>query len=152
MNTPYYTPRPARTVQGSSMLEILIAVLVLAIGLLGVAALQARALKNNQSALERSQAVALAYFIFDAMRANIDEAQTGAYNLPRTCTLLNNGNLVANDQRLWLHAIKDTLGNNSRSCGEISCLGPTCTIRIYWDDSRGTDGNSNQFIEITSRL
>jgi len=51
------------------MIEVLVAVLVLAIGLLGVAALQTNALKNNQSAFQRSQASMLAYYMMDAMRA-----------------------------------------------------------------------------------
>ncbi|WP_438438152.1 type IV pilus modification protein PilV [Hydrogenophilus thermoluteolus] len=60
-----------------SQIEILIAVLVLAVGLLGVAALQANALKTNQSAVARSQAAMLAYLILDAMRANRDAATSG---------------------------------------------------------------------------
>ena len=50
-----------------SLLEVLIAVLVLAIGLLGIAALQATALRNSQSSLERNQAVIASYTIADAM-------------------------------------------------------------------------------------
>ena len=50
-------PRLPTGQQGMSLLEVLIAVLVLAIGLLGIAALQATALRNSQSSLERNQAV-----------------------------------------------------------------------------------------------
>ena len=51
---------------GFSLLEVLIAVLVLAVGLLGVAALQLNGLKTNQSALQRSLAPALAYSMMDS--------------------------------------------------------------------------------------
>jgi len=75
------TPRPlharrhaAFASRGVSLLEVLIAVLILAIGLLGVAALQASALRNSQSSLERSQAVIYTYTILDSMRSNTANA------------------------------------------------------------------------------
>ena len=51
---------------GVTLIEVLVAVLVMAIGLLGIAALQATALRNSQSSLERSQAVVHTYAILDA--------------------------------------------------------------------------------------
>ena len=41
--------------RGTSLIEILVAVVVLSTGLLGMVALQAKALRNNQSSLERSE-------------------------------------------------------------------------------------------------
>ena len=55
---------------GFTLIEVLIAMLVLAVGLLGLAGLQATSLRNNQSAYNRSQATQLAYDIADRMRAN----------------------------------------------------------------------------------
>lgn len=150
---PVVRHRPAVSpVHGVGLIEVLIAVLVLSIGLLGIAGLQARALKNNQSAFERSQAVTLTYFMLDAMRANIDAARAGSYDLSRTCTVLSGGTLVANDHRAWLQALKDTLGNHESTCGQISCQGGACTVRVFWDDSRGTGGGSTQTVETTSVL
>ena len=60
----------ARAVAGVGLIEVLIAVVVLAFGLLGIAAMQITSLRSSQSALERSQAVAQSYAMFDAMRAN----------------------------------------------------------------------------------
>lgn len=59
---------------GFSLVEVLIAMLVLAIGLLGLAALQAQSLRFNHDAFVRSQATTLAYDIIDRMRANRDNA------------------------------------------------------------------------------
>ncbi|WP_290652055.1 type IV pilus modification protein PilV, partial [Aquisalimonas sp.] len=67
--------------QGYSLLEILIAVLVLSIGLLGLAGLQTTSLQSNQSAAQVSQATFLAQDMFDRMRANSEEARNGNYNL-----------------------------------------------------------------------
>ena len=61
-------PRRALSQRGAGLLEVLIAVLVMGIGLLGIAALQATALRNAQSSMERSQAVVQAYAILDSMR------------------------------------------------------------------------------------
>ena len=62
---------------GFTLLEVLIALLVLSFGLLGLAALQAYSVKANQSANFRSQATALASMMLDNMRAN--RANIGSY-------------------------------------------------------------------------
>jgi type IV pilus assembly protein PilV len=73
---------------GFSMLEMLIALLVLSIGLLGVATLQIRGQQFNQVGYLRTQATFLAYDIMDRMRVNSDtiddndNADDGAYEHP----------------------------------------------------------------------
>jgi type IV pilus assembly protein PilV len=69
--------------RGFTLLEILVALLVLSIGLLGLAGLQTFSLRNNHSAFLRSQAVVLAYDALDRLRSNRDQAMLGtgsAYN------------------------------------------------------------------------
>ncbi|PPD30682.1 MAG: type IV pilus modification protein PilV [Methylomonas sp.] len=137
---------------GFSMIEVLVAVLVLAIGLLGVAAIQTVALKNNNSALQRSQATMLAYFMMDAMRANRSVAIIGSYDLAKTCVAPSVGSLITNDQNAWINALKSNLGNVSTTCGQITCAVNTCNVRVFWDDSRGLSGSAEQVVQITSRL
>ena len=82
--------RPARTFRarpsgihhqrGVGLIEILVAVLILALGLLGMAGLQANALKTNQSSYARGQAVMLSYYMLDAMRADRASALSLTYN------------------------------------------------------------------------
>lgn len=55
---------------GVGMIEVLITTLVLAIGLLGVAALQGVALQGNQVAYNRTQATNVAYELADLLRSN----------------------------------------------------------------------------------
>jgi type IV pilus assembly protein PilV len=55
---------------GFSMIEVLVALLVLSIGLLGLAMLQVQGMKFNSDAYFRTQATILAYDIIDRMRAN----------------------------------------------------------------------------------
>lgn len=136
---------------GVGLIEILVTVLVLSIGLLGIAALQAQALKNNQSSLERSNAVMLSYFMLDAMRVNRTAAMDGQYNLGQTCVVVADaGNLISHDQHIWMQSIKNQLGPSA--CGEITCNTTRCTVRIYWDDSRGSAGSTQQMIETSTRL
>jgi type IV pilus assembly protein PilV len=134
-------PRSAAAVRGVGLIEVLVAVLVLAIGLLGVAAMQATALRNSQSSLERSQGVMHIYTILDAMRANPDTARAGGYNIGMTCAVPAAGDLVANDRRAWIATLQQNLGNTA--CGQIACAGALCTVTVRWDDSRGTASVAN---------
>lgn len=59
---------------GFTLFEVLIAVLILSIGLLGVAGLQLYGVRYNQGSMLRSQATMAAYDIMDRMRANAEEA------------------------------------------------------------------------------
>ncbi|MEZ5447075.1 MAG: type IV pilus modification protein PilV [Gammaproteobacteria bacterium] len=54
--------------RGFTLLEVLIALVVLAVGMLGIAALQARGMQYNTDAYARTQATILAYDIIDRMR------------------------------------------------------------------------------------
>jgi type IV pilus assembly protein PilV len=65
-----YTMHRRPTARGFTLLEVLIALVVLSFGLLGLAALQAYSVKANQSAHFRSQATALANMMLDSIRAN----------------------------------------------------------------------------------
>ena len=74
--------RMRRHQQGFTLLEMLIAVVVLSIGLLGLAGLQATSLRLNQEALMRSQEAHLAYDMIDRMRSNMPGVNAGNYDLP----------------------------------------------------------------------
>lgn len=143
----------ARHQAGVSLIEILVAILVLSIGLLGMAGLQARALKGNNSALQRTQAVMLSYYVLDAMRVDKANALTGTYNMPKTCTVpTDTSTFVANVKKDWLQSLKDNLGNVTETCGMVSCqVSGVCTVEIYWDDSRA-GGSSTQMVQTVSRL
>ncbi len=64
------TATHVRRNSGFSLIEVLVALLVLSIGLLGLAALQTTGLAFNHQSYERTQAVLQAYDIIDRMRAN----------------------------------------------------------------------------------
>jgi type IV pilus assembly protein PilV len=69
---------------GFTLLEVLIAIVVVSFGLLGLAGLQAFALKNNQSASLRVNAANLTNDIVDRMKSNYLGVVNGNYNQPAT--------------------------------------------------------------------
>jgi len=150
-----------RSNRGMSLIEVLIAVLILAIGLLGVAALQATALRNAQGSLARSQAVMESYAILDSIRAAIPAnavndaaaktAAIDAYDLARTCDVPTaTATLADNDRRLWMTNLHAALG--ATACGTINCVANVCTVTVEWDETRATGGAANYSINTVSQL
>ncbi len=136
--------------RGFTLLEVLIAVVVLSIGLLGLAGLQATGLRNNHSAYLRSQATMLAHDIFERMRANRQTVLSAA--LPYNTGLDNSAagtGIVLQDLTDWKAVLAVTLPSGK---GAVTCIAATttCTVTIQWDDSRGVSGSTaQQFSETT---
>ena len=59
-----------KSMHGASLIEVLVAMVILAIGMLGLAGLQLSSMNNNQSAFYRSQATFLANDKLDRVRVN----------------------------------------------------------------------------------
>lgn len=161
--------RKGRTQAGASLIEVLVAVMILGVGLLGIGAMQAIALRNGQSSLERTQAVIQSYAILDLVRANRANALAGYYNTPGTAPVCEAVEVdpddpggvqgAQNDVNAWLASLKTAMGSgagDTTTCGALNCVantigGATCTVTIQWDDSRGTavsdvdaeDGDAN---------
>lgn len=138
---------PSRESQsGVSLLEVLIAVVVLSLGLLGLAGLQVTSLRNNQSALERSNAVMLTYSIVEAMHADRTAVRAGAFNHALGAAAPTAATFPAQSLASWLDLLRATLGPDAS--GSIACAAGSggCTISIQWDDSRGLAGDNAQTI------
>ena len=129
--------------RGLSLLEVMIAVLVMAVGLLGVAGLQTMNLRNSQSAHQRTMAVMLAGNMAERIRANEALARTGVYALAKTCQKITLSGTIQNVERTqWLDELKLALGASNTSCGEVSydAVNRIYTISVIWDDSRAAGG------------
>jgi type IV pilus assembly protein PilV len=138
---------------GFTLIEVLIAMLILAVGLLGLAALQATSLRNNQSAYYRSQATQLAYDIADRMRANVASADTYTTILPENASQKPNclttegctmAEMAENDLSEWNAAIQAILpsgeGDGNKAYGNITNPdGSNYTVTMSWDDNRDGD-------------
>ena len=76
----YPTTKRSPGQAGMSLIEVLVTVLVLSVGLLGIAALQFVSKRSNFEALQRTTATMLAYDILERMRANPGVLETYAAN------------------------------------------------------------------------
>lgn len=137
--------------RGTSLIEVLVAVLVLAIGLLGIAALQSLTLKNTQSASERTAAIIQSYAILDMMRANRDDALAGRYNEGYRCSPPGDTSTRINaDRALWIAQLQQSVG--ATACARVACNANDCLVAIRWNDERATGGEAEQVIETRTRL
>lgn len=158
------------------MIEVLIAVLVLSIGFLGMAALQSKALSNNNSAMARSMGTIASYSILDAMRLDPDGVEAGTYN-DVTITVPDDDAdrwSSAGDPDDWSdtgdcdgvsNAAGLTGGNLDQWCNELARLvgpgtsgtitavgGGNYRITITFNDERATGGEQDQPIVTQAKL
>lgn len=139
---------------GFTLLEVLVAMLVMAIGLLGLAGLTTSSMRNNLSASHRTQATWMAYDIVDRMRANRTSAVTGAYATPMgaaaNCSAaVPTGTVPVQDIAAWKNQLACALpaGNGSIA---VDAATRVATILIQWDDSRGlvdSGSSANQAVK-----
>jgi type IV pilus assembly protein PilV len=129
--------RPARTQLGMTLVEVLVTLVLISIGLLGVAALQLTTLKNNQESYVRSQATMLAAGMLDRMRSNQVGFIAGNYDMANDASGFDQagaaGTLAADDIAAWQAAINRLLpGADTDAAGRIVRNDRIVTITIRW--------------------
>jgi type IV pilus assembly protein PilV len=141
---------------GFGLFEVLITIVIVAIGLLGLAAMQATGLRNNEQGYRASQATVLAYDIADRMRANmgginsyltasmtLDKAQAaGAVDGCKSTAGCSPAELAQTDLAEWADRLDEVLPG---SIGLIAVSGTTYTVSVAWDDNM--DGVMDAFDE-----
>jgi len=124
--------RHLRLQHGVSMVEVLVTLIVLSIGALGVAGTQLVAMRDNQSAMLRSQAVILGYDLFDRMRSN-----PGAdYNLALGAPAPTGSSTADLDLDDWLSNGAAALPAGQ---GGVSCASSHCSVTLEWADGSNGD-------------
>ncbi|SEH60661.1 type IV pilus assembly protein PilV [Rheinheimera pacifica] len=113
---------------GVSLLEVLVSVLVLGIGLLGVAALQTSSMRHTNSSLEKTMAVILTDTLAELLRANPQAARLGNYAFS-DCT----GSDVLGTAA-WVQDVKQATREDA--CPVVSWEGDRYTVTITWGDER----------------
>jgi type IV pilus assembly protein PilV len=155
--------------KGFSLVEVLVALLVLSIGLLGLAALQTTSLKFNTDSYFRTQATYFVYDIIDRMRANSNSVVSGGtYDIPdaaaadsiystylsckaSSCTcsgasLCNTTQLATHDVGRWYERMEAVLPGASTSRATISIdAAKKVIVNINWTER---DLNKNQKWEV----
>lgn len=120
--------------RGSSLLEVLIALVVISIGLLGVAAGLVYSLKGNHSAYLRSQANILSYDLLETMRAYRTDALAGEFD--DGCS----GSTACAERANWDNLVAALLPGSATVNVATSVTRPTgdeVQISITWSDARG---------------
>ena len=143
---------------GFTLVEVLVSMVILSIGLLGIAKLMLFSSRSNDSAYLRSQATALAYEILDNMRANRQEAiNNGTYTTPKgavattgappgticigaaNCTPTNLATFDVYEWLLRLNTASGLPGALPNGLGSVTTATvgtqTTVTIRVFWDDT-----------------
>ncbi len=139
---PRRRPGPHRHRNGGfTLLEVLVAVLILSIGLLGLAGLQATGLRYSTHAAIDSQATFLAYDLLDRIRANRDRAQDYELDMGETPT---GGDFVAQDLGDWVDKVRLLLPDTGPGTGRGAAVAVDSdlyvTITLHWigdDDDEG---------------
>ena len=152
-----------RSQRGFTLIEVLIAVIVLSIGLLGLASLQASGLKNDHNSYLRSQASFLAYDIIDRMRANSGRGRSRAAGWPPGGTALGGAYdigfgdspsstvIATEDLTAWKNALAATLPGPGD--GSIVTLGNVVTVTVQWDDrDENRAGGAPMQFQVQSQL
>lgn len=127
---------PALDQGGFTLIEVLIAVLLLSIGLLGLAALQTASLNNNSSAMIRSQANLIAYDILDRMRANTSAATQGDYQIGLSASAPTGTTRADLDLQAWKAEVATLPGGDGAVATKAATNGNTVTawVIVRWAD------------------
>lgn len=154
---------------GFTLVEVLVALVILSIGLLGVAGMQISSMKGNHNAFLRSQAQLYAYEMLDMMRANRTAVIDGDYDLALTGTIPAvpvPDTIPAQDIREWLRGITGFSNAASGLPGGQGRIVVTpldensdatnietwrVTITVQWVESRLAD-NPNPQIVVETKL
>jgi type IV pilus assembly protein PilV len=99
--------------RGFSLIEVLVALVIIGVGMLGIAKIQALSYANTGTAAQRSIAAILASSMAASMRANRGYWQVQAATVPQTVTITNGAFTPA--------------PTDAALTGTASCLGSACT-------------------------
>jgi type IV pilus assembly protein PilV len=125
---------------GFSMVEVLVAVFVLSLGLLGYAATLAATVRASHTAHQRTQATALAYEVIDMIRANRFNYRQYVIDFGQAAP--SGTTMGANDIRAWTQRLGTVLPNGQARI-QVDATGVGAARRmlvrvfIRWDESRG---------------
>ena len=126
---------------GFSLIEVLIALVIMSVGMLGIAGLYVEGMNAGRTSIFRHHAVTLAGDVADRIRANpragVDYEGPGGNN---NCVLgnvnCNPAQMAANDIDLWKTQADDMLPNGAVAITYDDTVNPpTYTIVVGWDEA-----------------
>ena len=121
--------------EGFTLVEFLVALLIFAVGILGLTSLQVLVLRNDISAHQYAQAVQISYSMMDRLRSNRNSAMAGNYNLANAAAVpIGDGiaPLADDDLADWVANELNLLPNANVV---INCTQTgNCTVTVSWSD------------------
>jgi type IV pilus assembly protein PilV len=133
-----------------TLVEVLVAVLILAVGLLGAAVVQLNALKYTDRARMTSQASFIAYDMLDRIRAN-SAADYAWGRSGRAGASMANASVRDLDLHDFEANIRGFAGESGK--GSVAVSASEVTVSISWDDSRGAHRpGARETFTLTSRI
>jgi len=135
--SPSRVARSSPAQAGMTLIEVLVTLVLISVGLLGVAALQLTTMKNNQESYVRSQATMLAADMLDRMRSNQVGFIAGNYDMATDASGFDqagaSGTAAADDIAAWQASINRLLpGSDGDAAGRIVRNDRIVTITIRW--------------------
>ncbi len=126
---------------GFSLLEVLVTMVIIAVGLMGFAAMMVNSMKNNRLAMQRSMATFYAYDIIDCMRVNRQGMTAGSYTRDFISAIPTAGaSVAATDLYFWLTSLSAALPSGA---ADIKISGSeTVTVQIRWSESLNASDNT----------
>ena len=126
---------------GFSLVEVLITLVIMSVGMLGIAGLYVQSMQAGRTSMFRHHAVTLAGDVADRIRANPTAgiAYIAPVGTNNNCVLggtdCNPGQMAANDILLWKAQAQETLPNgNVTIVFNGAALPPTYQITISWNE------------------
>lgn len=143
---------PRRKQEGFSLIEVMIAILVMAVGLLGFALLQTMSVRFTQSSNQRTQATNLAYDMLDQIRANRLAAPqyAGDYDGSDSDCDLGTEVTPAAYKDQWQCRLQRALGGGASA--NVAYDAGRVTVSITWNDQRWNTDQSDETFTVESRL
>lgn len=142
MNTMKQTPKRNRQT-GFSLVEVLITLVIMSVGMLGIAGLYVQSMQAGRTSMFRHHAVTLAGDVADRIRANptADIAYTAADGVDNNCVLggvdCTPAQMAANDILLWKDQAANTLPGGDVTIvltPEAGLVPPTYQITVSWTE------------------
>lgn len=131
-----------RAQRGFSLIEVLVALVVTTMGLMGLASLQLLALRTQHNAFMRGQATQLNHDIIERMRGNANAALAGAYDVGYDAVPGAGASVADADKREWRQRVAVLLPEGRGSI-QVDAASRTATVSVRWNDARGDRGKEN---------
>lgn len=127
-----------RRAQGFTLIEVLVALIVISVGLLGLAGMKASSMQATYGSYGRAQAVTLSYGIVDRMRANRPAALDQEYDIDFDDAPPGCGTVAKCDLDDWRRTVADELPSGEGAV-DVDADG-NVVVETRWDPSRVEDG------------